>query len=380
MASCYFEADVLLLPPEVLRFAVGVITTAAAMLCLHFKPDLKPGVGSFFQPEAWSLPSLALVLVLLPAPALVSELTPTVGCAVVALCAMACVAMQTRIETLAAGVLVVLVSCAICLKITEAFACASLSAAVLAVWASTRENDWKIAGVGWMFSMLLSIFSDNEKIFIVLSLLPVVALTASLLLTKLPLPYAWHLLPLGYLLQLWKMAHGVESAVAAAVMGLLLAFLPSLTRSLPSLSALATGQLDFLEQAGLGWMVLGLLHLVLAGHSTAAITGLMLVGMVELVLGLSFAEQARLRRLSGLACICLGIFVGAFATGGLVQGMLLLLGSLLCIGMAIIVLSSRSEETTNESLAEGIETRNVLLLPKTNAGLSGAEDSVPGGV
>jgi len=184
---------------------------------------------------------------------------------------------------------------------------------------------------------------------------------------------ALHVLPGFWVVQLWLYDAGFENAwLASLVVGGLLMPLPALAECVPQLLGGAVKESahleEWLELVGLIWVILGAwlgLYWREGVGNVLSIAVPLAVGMTELILGLTQAKGARNRRVGGLICISISIFLGAGLTGGLLQGLLLLLGSLMTIGMAVLVATSRGDAEAEAEVDGGV--REVLLEPGGSA-------------
>jgi len=180
---------------------------------------------------------------------------------------------------------------------------------------------------------------------------------------SLPLRNGIFLIPGLWVLQLWlKTEVSWDWAFLAAALGgaklmILQALLHRLPRRLGELLRELEGRL---EPVGLLWLMVGTwvaLYLQDDWRQVLAVAVLMVVGMVELIVGLVYPVLTRTRRIGGMLCICLGIFSGAGIAHGLLQGMLMLASSLMTIGMAVLVLSSKHPEAKPSGPSDDEEAR-----------------------
>jgi len=113
-----------------------------------------------------------------------------------------------------------------------------------------------------------------------------------------------------------------------------------------------------------------------AAWQIVAVAAVVLLGVMELLLGLAAShwhgpDAARQRRIGGLLSLSLGIFLGAGAAEGLLQGLLILVGSLMAVGLAVLVASLGASKPASP---EELEFRRELVErpdARSEAGLGG---------
>lgn len=123
-------------------------------------------------------------------------------------------------------------------------------------------------------------------------------------------------------------------------------------------------QLAFpVELAGIVWVMVG----AVADNNQSnfgavgricAITVLIALGAAELVVGLSISKQDLWRRISGLCCIILAIFICVSAG----EGVFTLVGSLIAIALAVMVFYAQQYDQTeigNDASGRTVELQGV---------------------
>mmetsp|Transcript_52587 Transcript_52587/g.122376 ORF Transcript_52587/g.122376 Transcript_52587/m.122376 type:complete len:768 (-) Transcript_52587:85-2388(-) len=279
----------------------------------------------------------------------------------------------------------------------------SLSALLLAVWARTRECRAYTADVAWIIALLFALLALLDGSFgivtnpvsegpscstqvckiafgmdsqvraplwlrVAFAFLHLSAYTGMLGLDE-------HLAPLGS--WTWHTLPGIWAMLLAAAecpwpMGATLLFGIAFAFHLPLGPALAplldVRRLDgpvSLETSGMVWIVVaaGLGIYPYGGvWELVGVGVLVLLGVVSLLRGLATVDSNKVlrgRRIGGLLSLDLGIFLGAYASEGLSQALLILIGSLVAIGLAAIVASAK--ESSEGAISEDPESRSVLL-------------------
>eukprot|EP00931_Biecheleriopsis_adriatica_P108386 TRINITY_DN82699_c0_g1_i1.p1 TRINITY_DN82699_c0_g1~~TRINITY_DN82699_c0_g1_i1.p1 ORF type:complete len:339 (-),score=64.18 TRINITY_DN82699_c0_g1_i1:167-1183(-) len=243
---------------------------------------------------------------------------------------------------------------------------ASLSALWLAIWAAARKKG-EYALVAWSMAFLAAFCAHEESgLFRYLILLQVASCTVALFLTWKSSNVAWYPFPGVWMLALGSLGASFELSLASAVVSG--AVLILLARAWGR-AGLEPRRCRNLELVGMAWLVagatLGIYRLAGVTGQMGAVLCLVIAGVGQLMMGLSLARRDSWRRIIGLLSVCLGIFLSSGIAKGFVQGIIILCGSILALGLAVLVAASR-----REALDEGTELTGL------QQGLQAAEGSV----
>ncbi|CAE8621138.1 unnamed protein product [Polarella glacialis] len=246
--------------------------------------------------------------------------------------------------------------------IVAASAVASLSALWLAAWAAMQKNAMS-ALIAWAVAFLIAFVGDVANSSLRswtqhLVLLDVACFTGMLFVSRQPSQWLWYVLP-----GLWVAAVGSSGAsfsnswTAAAVLGVALMVAPHL--------GLRAGEPEphaNLELVGMAWLaagaVLGIYQVAGVAGQICAVLCVVIAGVVQLVMGLSWATRESWRRIAGLLSVSLGILLGAGATEGFIQSIILILGSLLAIALAVLV--AAHSQRPQDAHGPGMELQGLM--------------------
>eukprot|EP00811_Abedinium_folium_P014564 NODE_2355_length_2229_cov_10.912464.p1 GENE.NODE_2355_length_2229_cov_10.912464~~NODE_2355_length_2229_cov_10.912464.p1 ORF type:complete len:547 (-),score=150.82 NODE_2355_length_2229_cov_10.912464:377-2017(-) len=376
------DVDRVLLPEAVHALLIGVVALILAL------------VGA----ERADAP--ALLLALFPAVALVAPLTNGFLCLVIAVSAVTYAALRPHwlTEVLAPLIVVSATSTLFdCLTLygrgdgacwlpvldmsRDGQVAGSISALVLVLWllgfGGHSPRDHAAIAAASVTGLLLALMGSwSGGIFSWLPLLEVALVTAALVVWRPPLLHVWYLLP-----GLWVAATGCfdheagsDANAVALPVGVALVALPWLTEwkeapALPDWAAIALGstaaiQGPGIEPIGCAWVaggaVIGLYPQGVLGEVTAILI-LAATGGAQLLAGLSIHKGDAWRRAVGMLGISSAVFLAAFATHGLVRGILVLAGSLSAIASAVLVFFFRNTEEA-EGAVRAVDRNECLRM------------------
>lgn len=357
------DLDWRLVPAEAVALVVGIEAAVMVFVALRSGGRLEHHV---------------LWLALLPVPAFLTPLAGNYACLPLAVAAICFAVAQPRWQACAASPLVVLLtvsapnSCiahnhqeAVCwpapVNVTSLGAvAASLAALALAVWAAAWQIDTRASAAAWASALLYACLAGDDSLHgwsRWLMLFQVAAGTLMMVVAKPDWPLAWYGLPglwaVG--MRAWGFQWAMSVAWAAGGVLLTMSCSTALLRGARNIAEASSGEdgrrRAHVERSGLLWLALGALFSCKPEGSVwrlIAVASLLAAGVWQSILGLSVSSaDGGWRRLGGMLSICLAIFIGASAANGLLQAVLMILGSLAAIALAVLVASSSLSRRPN---------------------------------